>query len=40
MAIIGIDHLVVRVKDLDVAIESYKKLGMELSRTVNGGLEV
>lgn len=34
MAIIGIDHLVVRVKDLDVAIESYKNLGMELSRTM------
>ena len=34
MAIKGIDHVVIRVKDLDVAIESYKKLGMELTRTL------
>ncbi len=33
MAIKGIDHVVIRVKDLDTAIESYKKLGMELSDT-------
>lgn len=34
MAITGIDHVVIRVKDLDVAIESYKKLGMELTNTM------
>ena len=34
MAIKGVDHVVVRVKDLDAAIESYKKLGMELSETM------
>ncbi len=34
MAIKGLDHVVIRVKDLDAAIESYKKLGMELSETM------
>ena len=34
MAIQGIDHVVIRVKDIDVAIESYKNLGMELTRTL------
>ncbi len=34
MAIIGIDHIVIRVKDIDVAIESYKNLGMELTTTL------
>ena len=34
MAIKGIDHVVIRVKDLDAAIESYKKLGMTLERTL------
>ena len=34
MAIKGIDHVVIRVKDIDIAIESYKKLGMELTRTL------
>ncbi len=34
MAITGIDHVVVRVKDIDAGIESYKKLGMELTRTL------
>jgi len=34
MAITGIDHVVIRVNDLDVAIESYKKMGMELTRTL------
>ena len=33
MAITGIDHVVIRVKDIDTAIESYKKLGMELDHT-------
>lgn len=34
MAITGIDHVVIRVKDIDAAIESYKKLGLELTRTL------
>lgn len=34
MAITGIDHVVIRVNDLDIAIESYKNLGMELERTL------
>ncbi len=34
MAITGIDHVVIRVKDIDAAIESYKNLGMELTRTL------
>ena len=34
MAITGIDHVVIRVKDIDAAIESYRKLGMELTRTL------
>lgn len=33
MGITGIDHLVLRVNDLDAAIESFTKLGMELTRT-------
>ncbi len=33
MAIKGVDHVVIRVKDLETAIEDYKKLGMELSDT-------
>ncbi len=32
MAIKGIDHIVIRVKDLDAAIESYSNLGMALTR--------
>lgn len=34
MAITGIDHIVVRVKDIDVGIESYKKMGLELTNTL------
>ncbi len=34
MAIKGIDHVVMRVKDIEAATESYKKLGMELTRTL------
>ncbi|MCH7908286.1 MAG: VOC family protein [Candidatus Hydrogenedentes bacterium] len=34
MAIKGIDHVVIRVNDIDEAIESYTKLGMELTRTL------
>ena len=34
MAVNGIDHVVIRVKDIDAAIESYKKLRMELERTL------
>jgi methylmalonyl-CoA/ethylmalonyl-CoA epimerase len=34
MAVKGIDHVVIRVKDLDAAIESYTKLGLELTRTL------
>jgi len=34
MAVTGIDHVVIRVKDLDAAIESYTKLGLELTRTL------
>ena len=34
MAIKGIDHVVIRVKDIDVAIESYKNLGMELTKSL------
>ncbi|MDH3682418.1 MAG: VOC family protein [Acidimicrobiia bacterium] len=33
MGIIGIDHVVLRVNDLDEAISSFKALGMELTRT-------
>lgn len=32
MGITGIDHLVLRVKDLDAAVSSFEALGMELSR--------
>ena len=34
MAIQGIDHVVIRVKDIDTAIESYKNMGLELTRTL------
>lgn len=34
MAITGMHHVVIRVKDIDVAIESYRKLGLELTRTL------
>ncbi len=34
MAITGIDHVVIRVKDIEAAIESYTNLGMELTRTL------
>lgn len=34
MAITGIDHVVIRVKDIDTAIESYRNLGLELTRTL------
>ena len=34
MAIKGIDHVVMRVKDIEAATESYKKLGMELTRSL------
>ena len=34
MASTGIDHLVVRVKDLDEGIASYKAMGMELTKTM------
>ena len=33
MAIIGVDHVVIRVKDLEEAIERYRALGLELSNT-------
>ncbi len=33
MAIIGVDHVVIRVKDLEGAIERYRALGLELSNT-------
>lgn len=32
MAITGIDHVVIRVNNLDAAIESYTKLGLTLTR--------
>jgi methylmalonyl-CoA epimerase len=32
MALNGIDHVVIRVRDLDAAIASYEKLGMRLTR--------
>ncbi len=34
MAITGIDHVVIRVNNLDAAIESYKNLGLTLTRTL------
>jgi methylmalonyl-CoA/ethylmalonyl-CoA epimerase len=34
MAITGLDHVVIRVKDIDVGIESYRKLGLELTQTL------
>ena len=34
MAITGLDHVVIRVKDIDAGIESYQKLGLELTRTL------
>ncbi len=34
MAITGIDHIVIRVKDIDEAVKSYKNLGMELTTTL------
>ena len=34
MAFKGIDHVVIRVKDIDTAIESYRNLGLELTRTL------
>ena len=34
MAIKGLDHVVIRVKDIDAAIESYQKLGLELTKTL------
>jgi methylmalonyl-CoA/ethylmalonyl-CoA epimerase len=34
MAITGIDHIVLRVKDIDEGIASYKKLGLELTKTL------
>ena len=33
MAIIGVDHVVIRVKDLEEAIERYRAIGLELSNT-------
>lgn len=33
MAIIGVDHVVIRVKDLEEAIERYRAIGLELSDT-------
>ena len=33
MPLTGLDHVVIRVKDLDAAIESYRKLGLELTET-------
>ena len=33
MAIIGVDHVVIRVKDREEAIERYRALGLELSTT-------
>ena len=34
MAFKGIDHVVIRVKDIDTAIESYRNLGLKLTRTL------
>jgi len=34
MAITGIDHIVLRVNDIDEGIASYKKLGLELTKTL------
>ena len=34
MAIKGLDHMVIRVKDLDAAVEDYKNMGMECSKTL------
>ncbi|MFP6584724.1 MAG: VOC family protein [Candidatus Hydrogenedentota bacterium] len=34
MAITGLHHVVIRVNDLDEAIESYTKLGLELTKTL------
>ena len=34
MAIVGIDHVVMRVKDLDAGIANYEKLGMKLEKTL------
>ena len=36
MAVKGIDHVVVRVKDIEAGIESYKKMGFELSKLPDG----
>ena len=33
MAIIGVDHVVIRVKDREEAVERYRALGLELSST-------
>ena len=33
MAIIGIDHVVIRVRDLEEATERYRALGLELTNT-------
>jgi len=34
MAAIGIDHVVIRVKDIDQGIANYEKLGYELTKTL------
>lgn len=34
MAIQGIDHIAIRVTDLDTAIQSYKSLGFDLDKTL------
>ncbi len=40
MAIIGIDHVVIRVKDIEEAIASYRALGLELTRQTENPAEV
>ncbi len=34
MAAIGIDHVVIRVKDIDQGIANYQKMGYELTKTL------
>ena len=38
MAITGIDHIVLRVNSLDDAIESFTRLGMQLTKTLENPL--
>ena len=34
MAINGIDHVVIRVNDIEAAIKSYQNLGLELTKCI------